>query len=51
MKTAREILDELRIIERPGRGGSFVTLCPECSHLRRKKTDPCLSVRVTRRTM
>jgi len=26
------------------RSGSIKTLCPECSHLRKKKTDPCLSV-------
>lgn len=46
MKTARDIFSELRIKERPGRGGSFVTTCPQCSHLRKKKTVPCLSVRV-----
>jgi len=46
LKTARDILNELRIVERPSRGGSFMTTCPQCSHLRRKKRLPCLSVKV-----
>lgn len=27
-------------------GKSFKTICPECSHTRKKKTEPCLSVNV-----
>jgi hypothetical protein len=45
MKTARDILNEMRITERPGRNGEFKTVCPQCSHLRRKKKLPCLSVK------
>lgn len=46
MKTASDILRELKIVERPSRGGSFMTTCPECSHTRKKKNDRCLSVKV-----
>ncbi len=32
-------------IELKGRtSGNFTTLCPECSHTRKKKKDPCLSI-------
>lgn len=29
--------------------GEVKTLCPECSHLRKKKTDPCLSVNLDKK--
>ncbi|MDX9913922.1 MAG: hypothetical protein RBS77_05065 [Candidatus Moranbacteria bacterium] len=34
---------ELGIEERPGKV-RYSTICPQCSHLRKKKTDPCLTV-------
>ena len=46
MKTASQILAENRIIVRSLRGGNMKTKCPKCSHLRKHKADPCLSVRV-----
>jgi hypothetical protein len=46
VKTARDIFIEQRIVERSGRGGEFRTLCPLCSHKRKKKKDPCLAVKV-----
>jgi hypothetical protein len=46
MKTARDILIEMRITERASRGGEFRTLCPLCSHKRKKKRDPCLAVKI-----
>ncbi len=46
MKSASEILREMRIEEKAGRNGEFMTTCPACSHLRKKKRDRCLSVKV-----
>ena len=45
-KTARDILNELKIIERPARNGEFMTTCPSCLHTRKKKRDRCLSVKI-----
>lgn len=41
---ARQILDHFRIKIRAERHGNQKTTCPECSHLRKHKADPCLSV-------
>lgn len=46
MKSAGDIFHELKISERPSRAGTFMTTCPQCSHLRKKKNDRCLSVKV-----
>ena len=43
MKTASQILAEHRIA-RAGNKSAYVTVCPQCSHTRRKKRDRCLSV-------
>jgi hypothetical protein len=44
--TPREARQQMRIIERPSRNGEFRTLCPQCSHKRKKKRDPCLAVKI-----
>ena len=31
---------------RTGKAGSYKTLCPQCSHTRKKNHDRCLSVRI-----
>ena len=46
MKTATEILRELGVSFRGNPKRSFKTTCPRCSHTRKHKDDPCLSVRV-----
>ena len=46
MKTATEILTELGITFRGVPRRSFKTVCPQCSHTRKHKDDPCLSVRI-----
>jgi len=46
MKSAAEILRELGIFYRGNPNRSFKTVCPKCSHARKHKDDPCLSVRV-----
>jgi twinkle protein len=47
MTTVRELLNERGIRLNAYRAGSDVkTLCPQCSHTRKKKTDPCLSVTI-----
>jgi twinkle protein len=46
MKSAREILDDMHIKHRGKTSGNFKTTCPHCSHTRKRKSDPCLSVRV-----
>jgi twinkle protein len=46
MKTAAEILFERGIKLGSGRPGNHKTLCPRCSHTRKKKRDPCLSVAI-----
>ncbi|WP_165475262.1 hypothetical protein [Nitrobacter sp. Nb-311A] len=44
MKTASDILAEFGIRLRAERHGNQKTVCPNCSHLRKHKRDPCLSV-------
>lgn len=44
MKTIEEQLIELGVRLRGFHAGNQKTLCPKCSHQRKKKTDPCLSV-------
>ena len=44
--TLRDRLAEHGIALPRYREGSQKTLCPQCSHTRRKKTDPCLSVTI-----
>jgi len=47
MTTVRELLNERGIRLNAYRAGADVkTLCPQCSHTRKKKTDPCLSVTI-----
>ena len=43
-----QVLTELGITGKRYRNGgrNFKTLCPQCSHTRKNKSDPCLSVRV-----
>jgi predicted RNA-binding Zn-ribbon protein involved in translation (DUF1610 family) len=47
MRSAAQILAELRVEARSS-GSKFLTLCPQCSHLRRKKRERCLSVNIER---
>lgn len=44
--SAREILAANRITMRDYSAGTRKVLCPKCSHTRRHKTDPCLSVTI-----
>ena len=46
MKTAEEILRELHVHFRGVPKRNFKTVCPKCSHARKHKDDPCLSVRI-----
>jgi transposase-like protein len=46
MKSAEQILHEHRITLRFGAGGKYTTICPQCSHQRKKKRARCLSVRI-----
>jgi twinkle protein len=46
MKSASQILSENHIVVRSFRYGNIKTKCPRCSHLRRHKADPCLSVSI-----
>jgi twinkle protein len=46
MKSASQILSENHIVIRSLREGNVKTKCPKCSHLRRHKSDPCLSVSI-----
>ncbi len=46
MADAAAILSDLRISARHSATGHFTTTCPQCSHLRKKKRDRCLSVSV-----
>ena len=40
------MIDWNKIELKPGAKGEIKTLCPNCSHTRKKKKDPCLSVNV-----
>lgn len=44
--TNREMLADLGVQVHKIRGNSGKTTCPKCSHTRKKKTDPCLSVNI-----
>lgn len=46
MKTASEILSDAGIRVRRHGNGNTKTLCPKCSHRRKKKREPCLSVEI-----
>ena len=46
MKSASEILLSHGIRVRSLREGNQKTRCPKCSHLRKHKSDPCLSVSI-----
>lgn len=46
-RTTEEILAEHRIRLRSTQLGDHHTTCPQCSHRRRKKSQPCLSVTIT----
>lgn len=49
-RDAVDILRDHGIKARPYKpGDNMLALCPNCSHLRRKKHDPCLSVLIDRR--
>ena len=47
-KTVDQILAEYKIDfgKRPRAMGNHKVLCPRCSKTRKKKADPCLSVRI-----
>lgn len=45
-RTTEEILAANKIRLRSTAVGDHHTTCPECSHLRKKKSQPCLSVTV-----
>lgn len=45
-RTTEEILAEFGIRLRSTASGDHHTTCPRCSHQRRKKSQPCLSVTV-----
>lgn len=47
MKSNIEMLEELDIQVQKIRGNSGKVICPKCSHDRKKKTDPCLSVNIS----
>lgn len=44
MRSAGDILHENQITLRSYREGNQKCLCPRCSHTRKNKKDPCLSV-------
>lgn len=44
--SAREGLSEARIVLRDYSVGNRKTTCPQCSHKRKHKSDPCLSVTI-----
>ena len=44
--TVRAKLSDLSIEVRHWRTGNHKTLCPQCSHNRKKRKDPCLSVTI-----
>lgn len=46
MKSVTQILDELGVNYRGIPQRNFKTTCPHCSHTRKNKKDPCLSVRI-----
>src|SRR5687768_17463544 len=46
MKTASDLLNQFRITLWQHRDGNQTTTCPQCSASRKKKRDPCLSVKV-----
>lgn len=46
MKTASQILTDFGIQDRSRGRDTFITTCPKCSHLRRKKRLACLSVKL-----
>lgn len=43
---ARKLQDEGIKLPGGARQGNHKALCPKCSHTRRKKTDPCLSITI-----
>src|SRR5271156_6170330 len=43
---ARKLQDEGIRLQGGVRQGNHKSLCPKCSHTRRKKTDPCLSITI-----
>lgn len=47
MSDMQSTLTQHGIRLRDFRTGSHKAICPQCSHLRRKKTDPCLSVTIS----
>jgi len=46
MKTATQIIQELKIEVRHFHDGKQSTKCPECSHTRKKKNAKCLNVTI-----
>ena len=46
MRTATDILADLGVKLRSTQPGNQKTLCPQCSHRRKKKREPCLSVSI-----
>lgn len=46
MKTAEQILNELRIVYRKSYESKQTCTCPQCSHTRKKKNSKCLSVTI-----
>jgi hypothetical protein len=45
--SAHEALQKLHIVVPRQNVGAYLTICPQCSHLRRKKRNRCLSVKIT----
>ncbi len=48
MTTASEIIGEAGIRLRRDNDGNHKTTCPQCSHTRKNRRDPCLSVGIDR---
>src|SRR3954452_849633 len=46
MRTASDILADLGVRLRSTHPGNQKALCPQCSHRRKKKREPCLSVSI-----
>lgn len=46
MPSAHDILTKFGIRANDGKHGNQTTTCPKCSHLRKKKRDRCLSVKI-----